>query len=74
MFTACSQTPSFAHQLTFFCHVHMFSPPKKTRVNFFFSSEFFFQKTIISHPATMSNQDHPHFVLFFYLLPAPGQI
>ena len=48
-------------------------PPKKTRVQFF-SPQNFFQKTIISHPATMSNQDHPHFVLFFYLLPAPGQI
>ena len=44
---------------------YVLPPPKKTRVKFF-SPQNFFQKTIISHPATMSNQDHPHFVLFFF--------
>ena len=53
---------------------YVLSPSKKNTSKFFFLLRIFFQKTIISHPATMSNQDHPHFVLFFYLLPAPGQI
>ena len=67
--------PLVSHTNLQFFAMYICSPPSKKNTSIFFSSlQNFFQKTIISHPATMSNQDHPHFVLFFYLLPAPGQI